>query len=64
VHPSHELAWARPSPIATSVHWGSAAVDGDPLVWVAEAEMGIALLLSFDVQAEAARAIIQNATHA
>ena len=44
--------------------WGSAALDGDPLACVTEAEEeGVALLLSFDVQAEAARAIIQNATH-
>ena len=49
--------------MATSVQWGSAAVDGDPLVRVTEAEEGVALLLSFDVQAEAARVIIQNATH-
>jgi hypothetical protein len=48
--------------MATSVQWGSAAVDGDPLVRVTEAEEGVALS-PFDVQAEAARAIIPNATH-
>jgi hypothetical protein len=49
--------------MATSVQWGSAVVDGDPPVRVTEAEEGAALLLSFDVQAEAARAITQIATH-
>jgi hypothetical protein len=49
--------------MATSVQWGSAGVVGDPLACVTEAEEGVALLLSFDVQAEAARVIIQNATH-
>ena len=53
--------------------FGGAVTDKLPVAWtlasgdlntdVAEAEEGIALSLSFDVQAEAARAIIQNATH-
>jgi hypothetical protein len=48
--------------MATSVQWGSAAVDGDPLARVTEGEEGIALSLPFDVQAEAARAITQTAS--
>ena len=44
--------------MATSVQWGSAAVDGNPLACVTEAEEeGVALSLSFDVQAEAARVV-------
>jgi len=48
--------------MATSVHPWSAATEGDPPVRVTEAEEGMALS-PFDVQAEAKRAIVQNASH-